>query len=521
MATDHDKLGALFLKAISEVLQQAVKPDRVLALILDQAVTLTGADRGAFVEVGREGVFTYQVLHRFGRRHVAGAAGVFSRGLFTHVLESGKGILVPNAMEDMRFMENESIQNLRIVSILCQPQFVKKKICGILYLESNKVGHFSAVHQTLLENLGHFSEQALAALQAGRALIEERNRLHAKAGRIRREVEESRSLLSGEWNFGRFIGRSEAVRRLEKSVSHAARSDFPVLLTGETGTGKNLLARVIHHGGRQRVGKFVHLSCPSLEPGTVESTLFGHRKGAFTGADRDRIGKIQDAEGGTLFLDEISSLPGSLQPKLLRLLEEKTYEPVGDHREHRADLRFIASTNRDLDALVQQGEFREDLFHRLNFLAIHLPPLRERREDIPLLLRHFLDRGEASSDHSMRWLEITNEASCYLVEADYQWPGNVRQVQQLAARLAVDEDVKKVSASIMQSALEDLARQSGRASSKIDGKTSLTGAIKETEREMVELILKEHPDLTRIRQAELLGVSESKFYKMLRKFDLS
>ncbi|MCZ6601083.1 MAG: sigma-54-dependent Fis family transcriptional regulator [Acidobacteria bacterium] len=521
MATNHDKLGALFLKAISEVLRQAVEPDRVLALILDQAVTLTGADRGAFIEVGQGGAFTYRVLHRFTRRHAAGAAGAYSRSLFVHVLESGQGILVPNAMEDERFMENESIQNLRIVSILCQPQFVEEKVCGILYLESNKTGHFTGEHQALLEDLGHFSAQALAALKAGRDLIEERNRLRAKEGQIRREVEESRTLLSGDWHFGRFIGRSEAVRRLEKSVTHAARSDFPVLLTGETGTGKNLLARVIHHGGRQRDGKFVHLACPSLEPGTVESTLFGHRKGAFTGADQDRIGKIQDAEGGTLFLDEISSLPGSLQPKLLRLLEEKTYEPVGDHRERCADLRFITSTNQDLDALVQQGRFRQDLFHRLNFLAIRLPPLRERREDIPLLLRHFLDQGEARGDHSLRWLEITNEAVCYLMEADYHWPGNVRQVQQLAARLAVDEEVEQVCVNTMKRALEDLTRQSGGVYWKADGGTSLTGAIKEAERETMERILKEHPDLTRIRQAELLGVSESKFYKMLRKFDFS
>jgi transcriptional regulator with GAF, ATPase, and Fis domain len=523
MVERTDKLGTLFLEAISQVLHRAADPDQVLSLILDQAVLKTGADRGAFIEVGQSGSFTYRVLHRFSRRHAMGAAGDYSRSLFTHVLETGESMLVPNAMQDARFMHKESIQNLRIVSILCQPQFVAEKICGILYLESNTIGHFNSQHQDLLEDLGRFSGQALTAMRAGRDLLEERDRLKAEEGERRQEVLEQRALLSQEWNFGRFMGRSAAVRRLEKYVSQAAASPYPVLISGETGTGKNLLARIIHHGSPRRDRKFVHLSCPSLEQGMVESALFGHRRGAFTGAAEDRIGKVQAAEKGTLFLDEISTLPAEIQPKLLRLLEEHTYEQVGAHEEQNADVRFIAATNKDLEGQVRAGDFRQDLFQRLNFLAIRVPPLRERREDIPLLLRRFLDTGWSAAGESSRWLEITPEAAALLVEWDYPWPGNVRQVQQLAARLAVDEDTEKICVDTMQRLLAELVSSpeaAGTEQGPVASGESLNGAVAGAEREAVERILREHKGATRTRQAGLLGVSESKFYKLLRRYDL-
>lgn len=523
MAERTDKLGTLFLEAISQVLLRVVEPGQVLSLILDQAVQKTGADRGAFIEVGHSGSFTYRVLHRFSRRHAMGAAGDYSRSLFTHVLETGESMLVPNAMQDARFMHKESIQNLRIISILCQPQFVDGEICGILYLESNTIGHFTSQHQELLEDLGRFSGQALTAMQAGRDLLEERDRLKAKAGEIKQEVLEQRALMSQEWNFARFVGRSGPVRRLEKYVSQAAASPFPVLISGETGTGKNLLARIIHHGSPRRDSKFVHLACPSLQQGMVESALFGHRKGAFTGAAEDRIGKVQVAERGTLFLDEISTLPADIQPKLLRLLEESTYEQVGAHEEQKADIRIIAATNQDLEAQVRTGDFRQDLFQRLNFLSIRVPPLRERRDDIPLLLRKFLDSGWSAAGASSRWLEITAEAAALLVEWDYSWPGNVRQVQQLAARLAVDQETEKICIDAMRRHLSELASSPIEAGSGQGGVTaveSLNGAVAGAEREAVERILREHKGATRSRQAGLLGVSESKFYKLLRRYDL-
>jgi transcriptional regulator with GAF, ATPase, and Fis domain len=523
MNEHSDKLGTLFLEAISKVLHRAVDPDQVLSLILDQAVLTTGADRGAFIEVGQSGSFTYRVLHRFSRRHAMGAAGEYSRSLFSHVLETGESMLVPNAMQDARFMHRESIQNLRIISILCQPQRVDDKICGILYLESNTIGHFTPQHQDLLEELGRFSNQALAALQAGRSLLEEHDRLKATEGEIRREVKENRALLSRDWTFGRFVGRSDAIRRLEKHVTQAAASPFPVLISGETGTGKNLLARIIHHGSPRRHDKFVHLSCPSLQQGMVESALFGHRSGAFTGAAEDRIGKVQAAEKGTLFLDEISTLPLDIQPKLLRLLEEQTYEQVGAHEEQHADVRFIAGTNQDLEQEIRSGAFRQDLYQRLNFLAIRMPPLRERREDIPLLLRQFLDTGWSAGGGSSRWLEIEPEAVAYLVESDYSWPGNVRQVQQLAARLAVDDDTEKVCINTMKRMLAELASptlDSGAEEEVSMPAPSLTGAVADAERVALERILREHKGATRSHQAGILGISESKFYKLLRRYEL-
>src|SRR6185369_4780887 len=212
----------------------------------------------------------------------------------------------------------------------------------------------------------------------------------------------------------------------------AAPTQAAILLLGENGTGKSVLAREVHRRSNNKEGPLVTVSCPSLSRELLESELFGHVKGAFTGAVRDTWGKVAAAESGTLFLDEIGELPLEIQPKLLRLLQEQTYEPLGDAKERRADVRIIAATNRDLEREVAEGRFRRDLFERLNYVPVRVPPLRERREDLPLLLRHALDQIETG-----RWVELTPEAEQALVSLDFAWPGNVRHVEQLAARLSM------------------------------------------------------------------------------------
>jgi NtrC-family two-component system response regulator AlgB len=256
----------------------------------------------------------------------------------------------------------------------------------------------------------------------------------------------------------------------------------------------------------------VTVFCPSLERGLVESELFGHKRGAFTGADQDRAGKVQAAEGGTLFLDEIGDLPFELQSKLLRLLQERTYERLGDPVERTADVRVIAATNRDLDAEVTAGRFRRDLYERLNFLPVVIPPLRERRADLPVLLRHVLDATDAG-----RWIELSPEAERWLVALDYVWPGNVRQLEQVAARLTLTAGPRPVGP-------DDLARLLPAAAEEAKPPTSLDAGLPallvRSEKEWLERALRAYPGLTRKDLAAKLKISEPALYKKLKEHGL-
>ena len=230
-----------------------------------------------------------------------------------------------------------------------------------------------------------------------------------------------------------FIGRSAAIRRVLEQAAMAAETDSTVLLTGESGTGKGLLARKIHEWSPRKEGPFVFVDCGTLVPTLFESELFGHVKGAFTGATTHKIGKFELANGGTIFFDEIGNISPDIQAKLLRAVEEKEISPVGSHRVIRVDVRIIAATNKDLREEVRAGRFREDLFFRLNVISIHLPPLRERKEDIPLLAEYFLKKYAEKHRKPVRSLAPE------VLEAfkSYSWPGNVRELENTIERLVV------------------------------------------------------------------------------------
>ena len=253
----------------------------------------------------------------------------------------------------------------------------------------------------------------------------------------RRLVLENRSLraqLAGGGSLeARIIGRSAAVERLRAAVAGLADAEVDVLLLGETGTGKELVARSLHDAGRRRAGNFVALNCGALPDSIIESELFGHEPGAFTGAQGRRIGKLEHADGGTLFLDEIESMPMHVQVKLLRVLQERVIERVGGNRPIPLDLRVVAATKVDLLRLAGEGRFREDLYYRLNVVTVPLPPLRERREDVPLLLRHFLD---AASARARRPAPPVDSAALARLAA-HGWPGNVRELRNVAERIAL------------------------------------------------------------------------------------
>jgi PAS domain S-box-containing protein len=239
------------------------------------------------------------------------------------------------------------------------------------------------------------------------------------------QIEAFRRQLRAEDEFHGILGTSAAMQRVFDMVTNAAQSDAPVIIYGESGTGKELVARAIHESKSSRSRPYVKVNCAALNESLLESELFGHVKGAFTGAHKDRQGRFEAADGGDIFLDEIGDLPFSTQVKLLRVLEEKVIERVGDHRPIHIDVRIISATNRNLKGLVEQGVFRHDLFYRINVIPIHVPPLRERVSDIPLLAEHFYRRIQLKSDKKIDG--ISNDAMTYLMA--HAWPGNVRELK--------------------------------------------------------------------------------------------
>jgi DNA-binding NtrC family response regulator len=276
----------------------------------------------------------------------------------------------------------------------------------------------------------------LALRQARRALEEQNARLreeieaHNRAkGTIECLVEEIRS----SHDFGEILGESPALIRLLDQVALVAATDSAVLIQGETGTGKELVARAIHDRSQRREHPLIKINCAALPRELVESELFGHEKGAFTGATQQRRGRFELADGGTLFLDEVGELPLETQPKLLRVLQEQEFERVGGTKPLRTDVRLIAATNRDLQQRVNAGTFRSDLYYRLNVFPLFLPPLRERREDIPRLIRHFLARAERKLGKPL----VNVGSACLEHAMAYDWPGNVRELENYVERSAI------------------------------------------------------------------------------------
>lgn len=262
-------------------------------------------------------------------------------------------------------------------------------------------------------------ESARRALEKRRLILENRS--------LRQKALEASDALP-------LLGQTPAMQRLRETIQHIANTDVDVLVAGETGSGKEVVATVLHHwSSKRKAGNFVALNCGALPETVIESELFGHEAGAFTGAQKKRIGRIEHSSGGTLFLDEIESMPLALQVKMLRVLEMREVSPLGSNDVRRADLRVVAASKVDLRDSSQRGEFREDLFYRLNVVTLSIPPLRERREDIHLLFSHFLHR--ASTRFNMPIPALTAQVSRHLM--DHDWPGNVRELAHFAERVAL------------------------------------------------------------------------------------
>ena len=419
-------MGAPGLWEIAKVINSSLDLQEVLDRIMDMVLERLKADRGMIVFANElTGELEIAASRNLGRDEEEGTQ--LSETVVRRVVESRDPVLSVDALTDPRFTGSESIVASHIVSILCVPLAIRDRPVGAIYvdhLESQRL-----FDPKDLEFLVAFSDQAAVAVENARLYGEvqdHRRRLKEENESLRREILSSRHL-------GSLIGKSRAIAQLKETLERVAASNSTVLVRGESGTGKGLVARILHSVSPRREGPFVHFNCAALPETLIESELFGHDKGAFTGAVGQKPGRFELAHGGTIFLDEIGKVSRAIQAKLLRVVEDREFERVGGTRTIRTDVRIVAATNLNLEEAITSGEFREDLYYRLNIIPIILPPLRERREDIPYLVEHFLvtitrDLGQQERPIDRAVLDLF---------LSYDWPGNVRELEAAVHRALV------------------------------------------------------------------------------------
>ncbi|WP_437945786.1 sigma 54-interacting transcriptional regulator [Sorangium sp. So ce296] len=450
------------LLEINRRLSSTLDAEEVLRLAMDAAIELTGAERGFVIltspsrdprdssdSPGGQGKVRLEVAvaRNLDRERVGKSQLKFSHGIAKRVVERGEAVLTVDALADARFHGSASVHALRLRSIVCVPIRAHGAVLGAVYLDNRfQRGKFAEGDADLL---GAFADQIAVALHNGRLMAELRERTRALEEEQRRVAELMRSQadeierLSHELertradarrDFPEIAGRSAPMRAVLALCERVAESDVTVTVTGESGTGKELVARAIHAGGPRRGGPFVAVNCAALPEALLESELFGHVKGAFTGAVRDHGGLFQSARGGTLFLDELGETPVGVQAKLLRALQERSIRPVGSDRSVPvADVRVVCATNRDLREEVAQGRFREDLYYRVSVIEIRLPPLRERPDDIPAIAQAIVEKLSARQGRPA--FRLSRGALRRLMS--YGWPGNVRQLENVLSRACV------------------------------------------------------------------------------------
>jgi len=330
----------------------------------------------------------------------------------------------------------------------------------------------------------------------------------AETFRDLREIEQLKQNLSKQFRLGEIVSRSPLMQQIFETIPTIAESDAPVLILGETGTGKELLAKTIHALSRRKKNPFVAINCAALPEQLLESELFGYKKGAFTGAYQDKPGRFYLANKGTLFLDEIGDMALNLQAKLLRVLQEKTIEPIGGTKSIRIDVRIIAATNKDLTQLMKEKKFREDLYYRLNVIKINLPPLRKRKEDIPLLADFFL--AKFNQLYHKRILQISPEVLS--IFTNYDWPGNVRELENVVERAVILAKNKEIT-------LKDLPEELNLLHAPSTSNNPLKTNKQELEKKLLIQTLQKYAN-NKTKAAKALGIHKTTLYRKLKKYNL-
>jgi serine/threonine-protein kinase PknK len=542
MVTPLEQKLARILEVNSELAGE-LDVERLTSRITGHAVELARAERGFVILRGNDGELTVHAT----RGGTDPAHAEFSRSIAHEVIESREPVVAVNARADSRVGGYASVHQMMLESVACVPILAPDgHAVGALYVETRRRpgSHFEREMPTLrafadqvaiaLENarlVRENLERANALLEANESLEEARERLKELLGdrteqlkRARRKLRDARETLYGHFGYQGLVGTSAAMRRVYALIERLKDTDVPVLITGESGTGKEMVARAIHASSPRASAKFLGVNCGAIPENLLESELFGHVKGAFTGADRDRKGLFRECQGGTILLDEIGETPKKMQSTLLRVLQEKKVRPVGGATEESVDVRVVFATNKDLDELVKKGEFREDLYYRIHVVEARLPSLRERGDDIPQLVDHFL--GLFAARYKREKKAISRDAIRRL--ASYAWPGNVRQLENvLLNALVMSEEPELIADDIElpDGWVTESSRERARSTEAEPGRAEPArrkGTVSEHRREERERILKalRSCNWNRVRAAELSGIPRRTFYRRLREYGI-
>ncbi len=491
------------LKNINSLLDKICRvreTNHIMSILIDELVRLSGATEGVVNLITEEDVDTMMTIVRSRKNDPADIPYRVSDSISGWVLKNQLLLKIDNLDTDERFSTISS-EDGRFKSVVCCPLIARGKIIGLASLVRNdKSEPFNEDECRLIGIIGSQSAQLLY----NALLLEELARKNALLAESYRKLREEHALLKTEvaknYSFENIIGKSEQIKQVLRLISKVCSNDSPVLITGPTGTGKELVARAIHYNSQRKDRPFVVKNCGVKTETLLESELFGHIKGAFTGADRSKPGLFREADGGTIFLDEVGDAPLSTQVAILRAIENGEIRPVGASKSERVDVRVLSATNKDLKSAIKDNSFREDLFYRLNTVTIDNPPLAHRTGDIPLLVHHLMNRLRVKLQKEN--LAITPGALSLLEK--YSWPGNIRQLENEIERAAlvcdIDGviDVEDFSAEVKSSSSEQIN------TSGYHGK--LRDAVNKLEIDLIKRMLAE-TDGNILKSSKLLGLT--------------
>jgi len=524
---------------------------RLLDRVTDHAIALLSAERGfVILKSARDGAPEGDLSIHASRDQAGDDPHArFSQSIADRVIKSGEPIVTASARDDARMQDYLSVHQLMLQSVACVPIRSRSSgTIGALYLETRhrSLQSFSEELPLLvaladqvaiaIDTATLVSENARRALElehTNAELKQAQGRLEELLGhrtaqlhQTRRDLKNTRAVLKSHFGYEGLVGTSESMRKVYALVDRIKETDVPVLIIGESGTGKEVVARAIHNASPRARKPFLGLNCGAIPENLLESELFGHVRGAFTGADRDRRGLFMEATEGTLLLDEIGEMPQKMQAGLLRVLQEKVVRPVGGSKEETVNTRVVAATHRDLGTMVERGQFREDLFYRLNVIQLRVPPLRERIDDIPMLIDHFLGIFAARYNRERR--SVSRAALKMLIA--HRWPGNVRQLENALLNAWVlsdgpeleveDFELSDPSGSLTRSASSTPSlAPSGPSSGSVDALSTSLDAHKKGERERILQALSAS-NWNRVKAAELIGMPRRTFYRRLKDYGI-
>ncbi|MDD5308651.1 MAG: sigma 54-interacting transcriptional regulator [Deltaproteobacteria bacterium] len=492
---------------------------RLLDLIMDTAVDITGAERGFLLVVDGKGVLRVRCARNLDGEKLAGDDRNLSRSVAVRAFESGEPVITTDAQADERFATHMSVVDLNLRFIVAVPLLVKGRPTGAIYVDSRRGVRFG---DEQVRMLGALADQAAIAMSNARLMSENArrqlrieklmHRLSARLAssegeliRVREDLARRVDDLATRYSYDGIVGRSPVMVEVLRLIDRVTDTDLPVVIQGESGTGKELVARAIHYNGPRKGKAFVAENCAAIPETLLESALFGHVRGAFTGAVQGSRGLLVEADGGTLFLDEVGEMPLPMQSKLLRVLQDGEVRPVGGAKSVHADVRIVVAGSADLRQLVKAGSFREDLYYRLHVVEVRLPSLRERKEDIPLLVSHF------AAKHAKGTAPRFSAAAMAAILA-YPWPGNVRQLENEIMRAVV------LGGDMVD--LEQLSEEvAGGASQVSEGGADLDmeRQVERLKRRLVTQALKRSQG-NQTKAAAMLGLSRYGLQKMLARF---